>query len=431
MLKKVVDYINQYGLLKFVKKVPTFLASKIKQSLFNYTKLIPSSTNKIDNWYYNRFPNLVPLRVFTTPPGQLRINLITDSINSGSLYGGVATTIILSALLAQSKNANLRIITRTEIAQKNNFFKVLKANDINYSGNVDFQFANIYDQDYEIDISDQDVFLTTSWWATWSTLRSIPPEKIIYLLQEDERMFYPYGDEHLLCSQILSNKQIKFVVNTQLLMKHFNLEGFNNIELSGISFEPSFPNHFHNLFDNQKQKNKNKFLFYARPNNYRNLFYLGLKVIENAVLKRIFDDSWEFIFVGKDMPVEMISKLLPSQSLTFYENLSWSEYVELIRSVDLGFSLMYTPHPSYPPLELAAVGAVVVTNEFGVKKNLAYYSKNIICRQADFGSLLEGLIEGITLSQNYELRKLNFDENNILRNWRVSFESVLMHLKEI
>ncbi|MFM6007327.1 MAG: hypothetical protein ACKPB7_29400, partial [Sphaerospermopsis kisseleviana] len=105
MLKKVVDYINQYGLLKFVKKVPTFLASKIKQSLFNYTKLIPSSTNKIDNWYYNRFPNLVPLRVFTTPPGQLRINLITDSINSGSLYGGVATTIILSALLAQSKNA--------------------------------------------------------------------------------------------------------------------------------------------------------------------------------------------------------------------------------------------------------------------------------------------------------------------------------------
>ena len=431
MFKKTVDYINQYGLLKFVKKVPIFLASKIKQKLFNYTNVVPLSTSKIDNWYYSRFPNLLPLRVFTTPPNQLRINLVTDSINSGSLYGGVATAIILSALLAESKNANLRIITRTEIAKKNNFFKVLKANNINYSENVDFPFANIYDQDYEIDISSQDVFLTTSWWTTWSTLKSIPPEKIIYLLQEDERMFYPYGDEHLLCSQILSNKQIKFVVNTQLLMKHFNLENLSNIELNGISFEPSFPNHSHNLFDNQNQKNKNKFLFYARPNNYRNLFYLGLKVIEDAVLKGIFDDSWEFIFVGKDIPVEMISKLLPSQSSTFYENLSWSEYVELIRSIDLGFSLMYTPHPSYPPLDLAAVGAVVVTNEFGVKKDLAYYSKNIICKQADFDSLLEGLIEGITLSQNYKLRKLNFDENNILKDWRVSFESVLMYLKEI
>ena len=38
-----------------------------------------------------------------------------------------------------------------------------------------------------------DLFVTTSWWTTWATRASVDPASIIYLVQEDERRFYPGG----------------------------------------------------------------------------------------------------------------------------------------------------------------------------------------------------------------------------------------------
>ena len=49
-----------------------------------------------------RFPGRAPLRVFAVPYApQPRISIVTDSINSGSLYGGVGMAMILGALLAR------------------------------------------------------------------------------------------------------------------------------------------------------------------------------------------------------------------------------------------------------------------------------------------------------------------------------------------
>ena len=52
---------------------------------------------------------------------------------------------------------------------------------------------------------------------------------------------------------------------------------------------------------------------------------------------------------------------------TVWSKLPWSKYAELVSTMDLGLCLMDTPHPSYPPLDLAAAGAVVVTNTHGSK----------------------------------------------------------------
>ena len=60
------------------------------------------------------------------------------------------------------------------------------------------------------------------------------------------------------------------------------------------------------------------------------------------------------------------------------ENLPWPAYAALIRRVDLGLTLMSTPHPSYPPLDLAACGAVAITNRYGMKQDLNSYSSNVV-----------------------------------------------------
>src|SRR6185436_146295 len=61
------------------------------------------------------------LRIFTVPPAALpRISVVTDSINSGSLYGGVGTAVIMACLLARAQGATVRIVTRNERARPSN-----------------------------------------------------------------------------------------------------------------------------------------------------------------------------------------------------------------------------------------------------------------------------------------------------------------------
>ena len=69
-----------------------------------------------DELFNKRFGALEPLRTYEAPHHGLRVTIVTDSISSGSLYGGVATAIILGALLARRLDAGLRLVTRDRAA---------------------------------------------------------------------------------------------------------------------------------------------------------------------------------------------------------------------------------------------------------------------------------------------------------------------------
>ena len=381
--------------------------------------------HNINNIIDIRFITLNSLKGFsTTALHGKRINLVTDSINSGSLFGGVATSFILSTLLARHWNCGLRIITRTESPQKSNYFQVLSPNGIPLPQKVEFEFSYFLNPKSEISIGPEDIFITTSWWTTSSVRKSINSSKIFYLIQEDERAFYPYGDDHLLCSELMSDPNLNFIVNTKMLYNHLISEGFQNIGNKGVWFEPAWPDNVFYLEKNIDKDRKN-FFFYARPNNIRNLFYRGLEVIEGAATRGIINpNDWEFHFVGKDIPeIRILGKKIKT-----YQGLIWSDYAALIRRMDLGLSLMYTPHPSYPPIDLAASGAVVVTNKFGLKKDLHKYSKNIFCCDLNTESLINGLERGVALTLDWDTRLHNYQSQQISRSWEKSFQTILENI---
>jgi hypothetical protein len=350
---------------------------------------------------------------------------VTDSINSSSLFGGVGTALIIAALLANKLNAQLRIITRTERAKPENVNHILSLYGIKLENEVQFKFAAFYDQKYELDIFKDDLFITTSWWTTAATLPSVPNNNIIYLLQEDERMFYPFGDDRLRCELILRNNDIRFLINTKLLFDHLVNDGFDNIAAQGMWFEPAFPSQvFHPR--TMERGGKRKFFFYARPNNLRNLFYLGIEVIEQAIALQVLDlELWEIYLVGKDIPeVVFNGGYAPIKC----ENFSWSEYAELVGTVDLGFSLMYTPHPSYPPLDLVASGAVVVTNRFSNKRDLSCYSKNLICADLNRDALVDALRQAVTVAMDSRVREQNYRNNGLLTDWQQALDGIIQHI---
>jgi O-antigen biosynthesis protein len=375
----------------------------------------------------NQYRWLQPLPVYTAPGPDARLNLITDSINVGSLFGGVGTAIIIATLLAKQRGAKLRVITRVEEADEGGFAQVLKCNGIEYDDNVEFVFVGVGDRRAQLDICEGDRFLTTSWWTTAATLGSIPANRVDYLLQEDERMFYPHGDDWLRCEEVLLRKDIRFIINTKMLYNHLLGTGLAHLKDNAKWFEPAFSDQMFPARRVSTSQGKRKLFFYARPNNLRNLFYRGVEVLDTAVTEGLISpDKWDVIFVGKDIPkIRLGGKIEPK----ILPTMGWKEYGEFITGVDVGVCLMSTPHPSYPPLDLARAGALVLTNRFGIKTDLSHYSANITCVEPSVKGLLEGLRSVLQKAEQRQDRAESLSNHTMSNSWQANLADVIEYLK--
>jgi hypothetical protein len=388
------------------------------------TSPLPVSVPSVAQALAERFPLLEPLHVFSAPEEARRLTMVTDSINAGYLFGGVGTAIILSALLATRLGARLRLLTRrSEAPDTGNLQTILTANQIPWSGEVEFLHVP-YGGHVSVPVGEQELFLTTSWWTTWSVRQVAQPGRIFYLLQEDERMFYPHGDDRLRCAETLGDSDIRFIINSEMLFNHLahGPDALPNIASRGVWFEPAFPLARMRAGRPLERPGKRVFFFYGRPNNLRNLYWRGLEAIAACIEDGILDPNhWEFHFAGRDLrDIELPGQVRPHLN----ENLPWPEYVRLVLSVDVGLCLMDTPHPSYPPLDLAAAGAIAVTNIFGAKTTLARYSNNILCVEPT----LEGLKRGIQRATDLSADRLRSSEHHLNPDWEKALEPVLEYI---
>ena len=430
LIVRVLRFRRVHGTRRMLGEIARRIGRRIRSPFGSATAPVQQLLAEEAGWQsardilVTRLPQRSALRVFTVPPPILpRVSIVTDSINRGSLYGGVGTAIIMACLIAQARGATLRVITRSERSQPSNFAEILAAYGMELEHEVEFSFARFDDEKGEIDTHGGELFITTSWWTTASTMASVPHQSILYLLQEDERMFYPYGDDHLLCSQVLANAHLRFAVNSKLLLDHLVASGLANVGRNGVAFEPAFPP---DVFSRRAAPGggRRTFAFYARPHNARNLFFFGLELLETAILRGILQlDEWDIVLLGKDIPKVRLD--CGSYTPRRMENLSWREYAAFAGTVDLALCLMYTPHPSYPPFDMAASGAVVVTNSFGNKQDLAGYCKNILCGDLELEAMLETLKQGVQLAGNEACRTEHYRTHGLSTDWKQSLAPVL------
>ena len=418
----VCRYRNAYATLVDRARCPSPSPSEAVNSAAHEDAIASDTAATLIN---SRFPDLSALPVYVAPRGERRrVTVVTDSIGGGSLYGGVGTALILGALAARRVGAGLRLVTRNEFAQTASVVALLKVNGIQWDSNIESRYAPraSYLGGYDLPASEGDFFLTTSWWTTWATRQSVRDARIAYLVQEDERMFYPLGDEYLRCTETLSGRDLLHLVNSEILLEHFHNDGL----MSGATaFEPSFPaSLYHPPRHMQRQRgDKRRFFFYARPHNARNLYWRGIEAVAAAIEEGVFDPAeWDFYFAGHGS-----SRFsLPGGAYPIIPGvMAWADYAAFIRDMDIGLSLMYTPHPSYPPLDLAASGSVVVTNRFGLKRDLDVYSPNIICSDLDVPSLVAALQQAKTLAENSNLRIEHFNSSRLQRDWATSMAPAL------
>ncbi|WP_416953587.1 hypothetical protein ACNKF0_15705 [Nocardioides sp. T5] len=384
-----------------------------------------------DSLFAQQWAQLAPLPVAHLASVTPRVTVLTDSVGPSSLFGGVGTSVILAILLANRFGATLRIATRTEAPDPSVVATLEQASGVRLEGALETAYVPVSGE-AELAVADDEILMTTSWWTTRAALGStVPREQVLYLLQEDERMFYAFGDERLMCSETLDERGFTVVVNTQRLLDHLGSpDNYPHLADEAIALTPAFPGGLprEDADLGPRPEGKRRLFFYSRPENARNLFWRGGTVLSRAVEQGILDpDEWELYLVGRRTP----DLTFPRDTRPLVvEGLNWLDYQALVHTIDAALVLMDTPHPSYPPLDLAAAGVPVLTNTHGTKQDLSDYSANILTAPSTVDGLLEGMQRLLELADDRERRTANLRADAIERDWNTSLSPTVDALVE-
>ena len=420
---------------KLIREFGFFNTLRFAWSKIFHTTFIPkikqeSDIHSIRALTEARFRNLQPIPSIRIKREVRRLNVVTDSIASSSLLGGVATALIVATEFARRNNMSLRIITRTEPVVPKNYVALLKNNGLAPFQKV--EFYSDFDRDvmgkkrHKLEISPTDVFFATSWWSAAAIQKTTIRRRFHYINQEVETFFYPHGEEHYLCSKLLQDENIDYIINSKYLYDYFRTNAPQVVK-NGVYFNPAFSETIYNRKTFKKSGKKYKLFFYARPNNPRNMYYYGLQLIDKAVERGILDTkSWDIYFAGSELKKVQFSN---GASTISQGLMGWKEYAEFLSTTDLTISLMYTPHPSYPPYDTACSGGVVLTNRCLNKVEFTE-CKNIIMTDLEEEKFLDGLIQAVELAKDYPQRQKNFEESSVPRNWNDTLQNTFTFMEE-
>lgn len=224
-----------------------------------------------------------------------------------------------------------------------------------------------------------DVYLATAWWSAHIAHKiirqhSLDQRRFFYLIQDFEPNFYPWGAEF---ADAQASYSFDFVpiFNTTLLRDYFATQGFSFATPDALAFHPSIDiQRYASDMRPRREGSRRRLALYGRPEVARNMYNTAVEVLSNFVeaeaLKR---QDIELVSIGLLHPPVTLPGGL---QLTSLGKLPWDDYPAYLRTVDVGLSLMYSPHPSHPPIEMAASGVRVVTNSFG-PKDLSHLSPAI------------------------------------------------------
>ena len=110
------------------------------------------------------------------------------------------------------------------------------------------------------------------------------------------------------------------------------------------------------------------------------MFELGILALGRAVADGVLGPDWELHGVGAVGRAGEPIDLGEGADLELLPRRGQDDYAELLRAHDVGLALMYTPHPSLVPIEMASAGMLTVTNSF---ENKTAEAMAAISRQPD------------------------------------------------
>ncbi|MEM7295334.1 MAG: hypothetical protein AAF330_01710 [Pseudomonadota bacterium] len=296
-----------------------------------------------------------------------RFVFLVPTLNTNEIYAGITTIIdIVAELLRQG--ARVKVISTDAPIISLHEARAHFLRKLGPAPMLDGLEIECGVTQSEIDISPRDVLVATAWWTAYlardiGQICALDMRKFIYIIQDFEPAFYAWGSEYMRSRATYEFDFIPLVNSLPLYQFFFG----NRVMIEdGIVFRPSVDfAALQSAFARDNRQGRKQLLFYGRPNVDRNMFGTGVEAIahfirENALTAR----DIKVVSAGFRHPnIRLPNHLI----MTSLGKLSWEDYLSELRQSDMGLSLMYSPHPSHLPLEMAAAGVPVVTNRFAEK----------------------------------------------------------------
>lgn len=185
----------------------------------------------------------------------------------------------------------------------------------------------------------------------------------LYLIQDYEPLFYKFSSTHMLARLALDAGRPSWgLFNSSQLHAYCEAQG-HKLDRSYV-FDPKIPDGLRPTLQEGPVPKAKRILVYGRPQVPRNCFPAVEKGLRLWAQKYPQFGDWEVVSAGLQHKPLAIG---PGRALRSLGKLPLADYANMLRTTSVGLSLMSSPHPSYPPLEMAHFGLLTVTNRYANK----------------------------------------------------------------
>ncbi len=313
-----------------------------------------------------------------------RLNLVLPSINKQHYFGGIHTAVLIYRELCRHFPASRIVLVDSspdeEALSRFSDHTLVPADQTSSAMRQIVPFSDRYQK--TLPVAGEDIWVATAWWTAYAAQRMLQwqgnnggvDRPMVYLIQDFEPGFYPWSSQYALALSTYRCDRDIGIFNTGLLADFFEQHDLRYAQRS--VFEPVLHDGLRPALQqvrNAPAARNRRIVVYARPGTPRNAFELICEGLRLWGWKDARAAQWEVAAPG-----ELQSDLdLGPFSLKALGKLNIDAYAELLSTSALGLSLMVSPHPSYPPLEMAAFGMGVVTNRYD-NKRLDETTENIV-----------------------------------------------------
>ncbi|MGW5362430.1 rhamnosyltransferase WsaF family glycosyltransferase [Actinopolymorpha pittospori] len=330
-----------------------------------------------------------------------RINLLIPTIDLDHFFGGYIAKFNLARRLAE-RGLRIRVVTVDSVSRLPRSWREEVETYAGLAGALDRLEVRFGRQSGRLEVSPYDAFIATTWWSAHvaaHATRSLGRGRFLYLIQEHEPFTFPMSSLAALADQ--SYRLPHFALfSTELLRDYFRRRrigvyaaGSSAGEAASASFQNAITAVAPPSVEVLTRRQSRRLLFYARPESHasRNMFELGLLAIDRTLELGALR-GWELRGIGCLTSGRRV-RFGSGARLDLVPRTSQRHYAELLGEHDVGLALMYTPHPSLVPIEMASAGMLTVTNTFENKDPaaLAAISTNLVAVEPTVEAVAEGL----------------------------------------
>jgi hypothetical protein len=378
---------------------------------------------------------VAPLRWSLADDAPVRVNLLIPTFDLRHFFGGYIAKLNLARALARA-GRRVRIVTVDPVGPLPGNWRSVVESYSGLGGLLDTLEIAFGREAAALEVSRYDSFVATTWWTAHiasDACRQIGDGRFVYLIQEYEPFTFPMGTYAALAAE--SYRFAHFAVfSTQFLREYFRAHrigvyssGSEAGDGNSVAFQNAITPIDPPSAESLSGRRPRRVLFYARPEPHaaRNMFELGVLGLARAVQEGALR-GWELHGIGTVESGRRIA-LGTGAWLELLPRADQAGYGATLREHDVGLALMYTPHPSLVPIEMASAGMLTVTNSFENKtpEALSAISTNLITAEPtveDVAAALRRAAAGV----DDVARRVRGSQVNWSRSWDDSFgEAVL------